>query len=74
MEGVFYKRKDNTLIGKLLSLLDNFEEIAQEFENIEDIEYKNWVEACLGLLQFNIQDELEKLDKKDYREDYREDK
>lgn len=69
MEGVFYKRKDNTLIGKLLSLLDNFEEIAQEFENIEDIEYKNWVEACLGLLQFNIQDELEKLDKKDYRED-----
>ena len=69
MEGVFYKRKDNTLIGKLLSLLDNFEEIAQEFENIEDIEYKNWVEACLGLLQFNIKDELEKLDKKDYRED-----
>lgn len=69
MESVFYKRKDNTLIGKLLSLLDNFEEIAQEFENIEDIEYKNWVEACLGLLQFNIQDELEKLDKKDYRED-----
>lgn len=63
MEGIFYKRKDNTLIGKLLSLLDNFEEIAQEFENIEDIEYKNWVEACLGLLQFNIQDELEKLNK-----------
>lgn len=69
MEGVFYKRKDRTLIGQLLDYLDRFEEIAQEFENVEDKEYANWVETCLCILQFNIQDELEKLDKKDYRED-----
>ena len=69
MEGVFYKRKDKTLVGRLLDLIDNLEEIAQEFENIEDREYANWIETCLYVLQFNIQDELEKLDKKDYRED-----
>jgi hypothetical protein len=69
MRGVFYKRKDRTLIGQLLDYLDRFEEIAQDFEDIEDKEYANWIETCLYILQFNIQDELEKLSKKDYRED-----
>ena len=69
MRGVFSKRKDRTLIGRLLDYLDSFEEIAQDFEDIEDKEYANWIETCLYILQFNIQDELEKLSKKDYRED-----
>lgn len=68
MRGTFYKRKDRTLVGKLLELSDNLEEISKKIEDIEDKDYLNWVECCLGVLQYQIYDNLENISQS-YRED-----
>lgn len=68
MKGVILKRKDKTVVGKLLELSDNLEEISKGIENIEDKDYLNWIECCLGTLQYQIYDYLDKISQS-YRED-----
>lgn len=68
MKGATFKIKDRTTVGKLLDLSDNLEEISKEFESVEDKYYLNWIETCLGALQYQIYDFLEKISQS-YRED-----
>lgn len=68
MKGATFNLKDRTIVGRLLELSDTLEEISKEFESVEDKDYLNWVECCLGALQYQIYDYLENISQS-YRED-----